>query len=138
MKSRDELPDLMVELIESVNTETGIAKFPKRATEIVREISAWAKETGLYARAKEQAESFWPDTASPSDIYLYMLDRVVNAPTTIHRDSSVILHMPALEKALDSQRRCRVCGCTDDNACMPHSCYWVEDDLCSECVDKEG
>ena len=32
-------------------------------------------------------------------------------------------------------RRCRVCGCTDDHAC-PGGCYWVEEDLCSECVGK--
>ncbi|BBB91040.1 MAG TPA: hypothetical protein PKA28_10735 [Methylomusa anaerophila] len=30
-------------------------------------------------------------------------------------------------------RRCRVCGCTDDNACLG-GCYWVEEDLCSKCV----
>ena len=27
---------------------------------------------------------------------------------------------------------CRVCGCTDDQAC-PGGCYWVEDGLCSQC-----
>jgi hypothetical protein len=27
---------------------------------------------------------------------------------------------------------CRVCGCTDDNAC-PGGCFWVEPDLCSSC-----
>lgn len=32
-------------------------------------------------------------------------------------------------------RRCRVCGCTDDYAC-PGGCYWVEEDLCSKCMDK--
>ena len=43
---------------------------------------------------------------------------------------------------------CRVCGCTDDNACralverpvfsywMP--CHWVEDDLCSACAHGWG
>lgn len=36
---------------------------------------------------------------------------------------------------LFDERRCRVCGCTDDNAC-PGGCYWVEDDLCSTCADK--
>lgn len=34
---------------------------------------------------------------------------------------------------LDEQR-CRVCGCTQNNAC-PGSCYWVEDDLCSKCAE---
>jgi len=29
---------------------------------------------------------------------------------------------------------CRVCGCTDDDACGEHvTCHWVEPDLCSAC-----
>ena len=28
---------------------------------------------------------------------------------------------------------CRVCGCTEDNAC-PGGCYWIEPDLCSACA----
>lgn len=34
------------------------------------------------------------------------------------------------------KRKCRVCGCTWNNACSG-GCYWVEGDLCSECVDIE-
>lgn len=30
--------------------------------------------------------------------------------------------------------KCRICGCTDDNAC-PDGCYWIEEDLCSACAD---
>lgn len=33
-------------------------------------------------------------------------------------------------------RRCRVCGCTDDHACVDPefgACWWVEADLCSHC-----
>lgn len=33
-------------------------------------------------------------------------------------------------------KKCRICGCTDNNACT-EGCYWVEDDLCSNCVDNE-
>lgn len=32
----------------------------------------------------------------------------------------------------EERRVCRVCGCTDDNAC-PGGCYWVERNLCSAC-----
>lgn len=32
------------------------------------------------------------------------------------------------------ERKCRVCGCTQYNACEG-GCYWVEDDLCSKCVE---
>ncbi|TPG08284.1 hypothetical protein EAH88_11665 [Rhodanobacter glycinis] len=32
-------------------------------------------------------------------------------------------------------RSCRVCGCTDGQAC-PGGCSWVGPDLCSACVDE--
>lgn len=35
------------------------------------------------------------------------------------------------------EQKCRVCGCTWDNACEG-GCYWVEDDLCSKCAEKEA
>lgn len=30
---------------------------------------------------------------------------------------------------------CRVCGCTDLNAC-PGGCFWVQPDLCSTCYHE--
>jgi hypothetical protein len=35
-------------------------------------------------------------------------------------------------------RRCRVCGCTDNNACLTlgQPCRWFEPDLCSACLGK--
>ena len=34
---------------------------------------------------------------------------------------------------------CRMCGCTDDQACWPGGCFWVEPDLCSSCApDVDG
>jgi hypothetical protein len=34
---------------------------------------------------------------------------------------------------LFEEQKCRVCGCTDNNACEG-GCSWVEDDLCSRCA----
>jgi hypothetical protein len=38
-------------------------------------------------------------------------------------------------------KRCRKCGCTDDNACQHfesgQTCFWVQDDLCFACVAPE-
>jgi uncharacterized metal-binding protein YceD (DUF177 family) len=39
--------------------------------------------------------------------------------------------------------KCRVCGCTDFDClrCIERTgfaCYWVEEDLCSACVDEDG
>ena len=42
-----------------------------------------------------------------------------------------------------SIRRCRGCGCTDDNACVVDgyyetgTCRWVEADLCSGCSGED-
>ena len=41
-----------------------------------------------------------------------------------------------------AKRTCRVCGCTDDDCrqCVEKTgspCYWVDEDLCSACVDQE-
>lgn len=35
---------------------------------------------------------------------------------------------------VDAEPVCRVCGCTQNNAC-PGGCYWVEPDLCSACAE---
>ena len=43
---------------------------------------------------------------------------------------------PALWWARRHGQRCRVCACTDCEAC-PGGCWWVEEDLCSSCVGKE-
>lgn len=41
----------------------------------------------------------------------------------------------------DDKRRCRLCGCTDDDCsgCIERTgqpCYWVAPDLCSACADR--
>lgn len=35
-----------------------------------------------------------------------------------------------------SEPVCRVCGCTEDNAC-PGGCSWVEENLCSRCAGSD-
>lgn len=42
----------------------------------------------------------------------------------------------------DQVRRCRKCGCTDDDCsqCIQktgHPCHWVEEDLCSACESED-
>lgn len=41
----------------------------------------------------------------------------------------------------DEKRTCRICGCTDDDCrqCIEKTglpCFWIEDDLCSACVNE--
>ena len=100
MKSIDELPDLMVELIENAQAHDDCIVFPGRACEIIKEIAEYAKGTKIYSEHQEQSESFWEPDATPTDIYYFMIQKIAGAPTRIHRDATVLLHMPALAEAL--------------------------------------
>lgn len=79
----------------------------------------------------------------------------VNLDTTQNNPEEVEIDVDALVNAIDFEcpncgcevalesytysevvRRCRVCGCTDTEACEG-GCYWVEYNLCSNCVDKK-
>ncbi|MEW9124336.1 MAG: hypothetical protein AB2421_16615 [Thermotaleaceae bacterium] len=35
----------------------------------------------------------------------------------------------------NDRQKCRICGCTWYTPCEG-GCYWVEEDLCSACVEK--
>ena len=53
--------------------------------------------------------------------------------------SGLFGHDPHME---EDERACRVCGCTEDDACadpntLLGTCYWIEWDLCSAC-DARG
>lgn len=48
---------------------------------------------------------------------------------------------PDCQKQMSNERKCRVCGCTDYDCrqCIEktgESCHWVEEDLCSACVEQ--
>lgn len=50
-------------------------------------------------------------------------------------DNAVIID-PKTELQEYKRWKCRVCGCTWNNACVTDGepCYWVEPNLCSACV----
>lgn len=52
--------------------------------------------------------------------------------------ASGLLPAPGEYTRRSKDRRCRVCGCTNDHACMTPAgpCSWVEADLCSACETK--
>ena len=48
-------------------------------------------------------------------------------------DCFVVTVDPVGHNELHDGPSCRVCGCTDDNACTG-GCWWVDDGLCSSCA----
>lgn len=103
--------------------------------------------TGEYAQlAYEQEIDHLIDVAAGSDDYT-IFRRYVR-PTVLWRSLVSEADKRGLPHKLLFRRpgKCRVCGCTDYRACLG-GCFWVEPDLCSNCVaaartadliDKEG
>lgn len=102
MTEAKELNDLMLELLENnINLEK--MEITKRGREIIDEISDYAEQTRIFQEHKERGEMF--DGSTAQQVFGYMLDRVVNAPTTIHRNSSVILIMPFVRQKLREEEK---------------------------------
>jgi hypothetical protein len=68
---------------------------------------------------------------------------IVEFEADVFGDTVLVAEVAVAESELSSkmvgktERRCRVCGCTQNNAC-PGGCYWVEWDLCSRCAGEAG
>lgn len=102
MTDTSQLNDLMLELLEN-NTNLEKMEITKRGREIIDEISDYAEQTRIFQEHKEKGEMF--DSSTAQQVFGYMLDRVVNAPTTIHRNSSVILIMPFVRQKLREEEK---------------------------------
>lgn len=98
--TREEMNDKMVELLEATEATDDAVVFNDKAIALVKEIAEWARGTNFYKEHREAAAEFFDRTATPSDIWMFMLQKIVGAPTTLHRDCIVAGHMPTLEAAI--------------------------------------
>jgi hypothetical protein len=104
MKDISQVNDLMLELLENnTDWQDANAVFTKRGREIIDEICDYAEQTRIFQEHKEKSEIF--DGSTAQQVFGYMLDRIVNAPTTIHRNSSVILIMPFVRQKLREEEK---------------------------------
>lgn len=110
-----EMQDVFTEFIDEVIQENDDKEgeenviFSQKAKELVKRIADYSRNTKIYNTSEAKREKFWNETkdATPTMIYNYILDSVVNAPTMFHANSSIILLMPRLDKLLN--------GTTEDN-----------------------
>ena len=98
MKEIAELKDLMAELLDGeIQYEPEMA-VTERGKEIIHEIADYAETTELFRKEHHHGDMLQGKTFC--EMFLYMLDRVCNAPTILHVTSSVILLMPFVRDAM--------------------------------------
>lgn len=100
MKDISEINELMVELLQN-GVDMECTKFSPRGLEIVNEIADYAEKTRIFQENKERGKMF--DGSTLQQIFGYLLDRIVNAPTSIHREFSIILIMPFVRQKLEKK-----------------------------------
>ena len=104
-----EMKKAVTELIEEVMKENDGKEgkenviFSQRAKALAKKIADFSRKTKIWQETERQREEFWRETkdATPALVYGYLLDRVVNAPTIFHSNSSIILLMPKLDELLN-------------------------------------
>lgn len=100
MKNVSELNALMLELLED-NIDLEKMVITSRGYEIINEISDYAVQTQIFKEQKDKGKIF--DDSTAKQIFGYMLNRICNAPTVIHRNASVILIMPFFRAKLQEE-----------------------------------
>lgn len=81
--------------------------------------------------------STYTDAAVVISVGMYMNgEKTIAVQDERGEEAIAIKHRGNTYTVTDHVRSCRLCGCTDSDAC-PGGCYWVEKDLCSQCVNKE-
>jgi hypothetical protein len=125
--------------------------------ELIAKVAAWADEPHVDIDVALSRGAIWgltemlateirlagPDNVPPVDA-IALLGRLRSFLPPEIREISERLDMPdtiqPAEAATDvgDDRYCRVCGCTEGNACHDDEtgvgCHWVDQDLCSVCA----
>lgn len=102
MKSITEISDLMISLIEDIGDD---CSFSDKSKTIIHDIAEYARQMELYKHFSRDRDSFmeeWraEETVTAKDVYMHMLYKIANAPTTLHRNMSIILFIPIIDDML--------------------------------------
>ncbi|MEI8200734.1 MAG: ParB/RepB/Spo0J family partition protein [Eubacteriales bacterium] len=105
-------------------------------------LSAWAilgdsNDTGYYQKNYGRSLPQYKENACLDLIYKFLkcLGYEMSSEEIALADGTHDI-FPQKAEGVEEKRSCRVCGCTEDNACQG-GCYWVEQDLCSQCATEQ-
>lgn len=104
MNNIEELSPLMVELLDSnISATPEKIEITDRGSQIIDEISDFAEQTRIFQENKGRGAML--DGLTALQLYRYMLNRVINAPTDMHANGSVLLIMPFLRQKLRRENK---------------------------------
>lgn len=107
MELMEELFERSQKVLSESATKDDVFAFLADNRELVGNIAAAARSTGLFEKSDQQYAEFKVNLLKPekrveenvANAYLWVLDRIVNAPTQLHTKSAVALCMPLVDEA---------------------------------------
>lgn len=90
---------LMEKLLEEPVVDNNEIVFTSRAVELIHEISEKCKGIQIVEQTREQTEEYAKDL-SAEQVYVDMLCKIVDAPTTLHMKCSVRMLIPIIDRKL--------------------------------------
>lgn len=98
--SANEIYDRMGRLLDLMSKSKEVV-FTAESVGIINEIADYAEQTEFYEKEKGRGKMFKDKKAAI--IYLYLLDRIVNAPTRAHVICSIVGIMPFLRDKVNEE-----------------------------------
>ena len=106
MNNLKQLCALIPELIKETTLGDDNIIFSDRAKAIIKEVVEYSKKTPIYKENSTRANEFWTsENKTARNVYAHMLNKIVNAPTSLHRDASVILCIPILDEIVNGAEK---------------------------------
>ena len=92
----------IIQIMEAVEVKEDGPVFTEESKLLIKEAAVLAKETAIYKRTeKDRPEEF--KNGKAADLYIEMLGKIVNAPTSIHMAAVPRLMLPAISDALERE-----------------------------------
>lgn len=95
--------DLVVELLEITEVkDSGEVIFTDRSIEIIKELGEQYEKTPLYRKSRAEKPD-WEGKANAGLLYVYMCERIIEAPSTIHMMITTKLLLPIIWEKLQQE-----------------------------------
>jgi ParB/RepB/Spo0J family partition protein len=137
------LERILVASIEQTDADVLLRMTPEAGIDMLKDFPP--DKTYLSSKTKAELEAIMTKfklptelkmaTAKKGDIIAEILKHDLCGKLTKDLTDTVTLKPSGKAKAIEEERSCRVCGCTDEEA-LDDGCSWIEGDLCSACADK--
>lgn len=95
--------DLIIELLDITEVkDSGEVVFTDRSIEIIKELGEKYEKTPLYRKSRAENPD-WEGEANAGLLYVYMCERIIEAPSTIHMMITPKLLLPIIWEKLQQE-----------------------------------